>query len=395
MMNNFLIASILISVLNIISASSKDLFTPGTIFLQNGDSINGLIEDKDWSVNPKSIAFKARPSGEVRNYTPLEIQSFRINGRSRYTSYMGPLDRSSMKLDELDYSVALPASLDTIFLRVLVEGEATLLYCNDSYDRKHFLIQKDDSVTELHYKKYLKTVSGKTITAELETYKIQVTRILSDCEEFSNEIMTLHLSFSMSDLMNAVLRYNKCKKKITYVAPIQKIHVAPVILAGVSTSRLTFKTLEEFSAGPQTGFTGGVGINFILPRNHRRFILYTELFFRSFKAEYETAGTLDLVYLNIPAVGKYEAIQGKTTLTVGGGFVFCTAVKYDFSNSKPYYFNDVYRRIFSPGLIGLVGLRYKGLELEIRGEYSQGVSQWENATSHFTSGYAVIGYRFD
>ena len=68
-------------------AFSQALYLPAIVVNQQGDTLKGQIDYRNWRVNPKTINFKkdvADGPGQV--FTPLSIRYFEVLGKDAYRS---------------------------------------------------------------------------------------------------------------------------------------------------------------------------------------------------------------------------------------------------------------------------------------------------------------------
>ena len=95
-----------------------------------------FILDLDWSNNPESFKYKDSENGEIKEITIKDVQSFEILERSKFVRADVKLDLSSEDINRLTDFKELETVDTTVFLRVLLEGEANLyLFEKGNLDR--------------------------------------------------------------------------------------------------------------------------------------------------------------------------------------------------------------------------------------------------------------------
>src|ERR1700749_4494076 len=82
-------------------------YHPGYVIKNNGDTLKGLVNYREWAYSPLSIEFKTAASSSVIEFNPRSIKAFQITGLETYISYSGKI---SMNRTDPDY---LPDGLDT------------------------------------------------------------------------------------------------------------------------------------------------------------------------------------------------------------------------------------------------------------------------------------------
>src|ERR1700743_2234688 len=91
---------------SIIFAQSN--YHEGYVLKNNGDTVKGYIDYREWMISPKSIDFKIKKEDKNRlQFDPATIRGFRINGMETYISYIGKISLNKTNLEDL------PEHLDT------------------------------------------------------------------------------------------------------------------------------------------------------------------------------------------------------------------------------------------------------------------------------------------
>jgi hypothetical protein len=121
----------------------------------NGDTIRGTINYKNWEKNPKTISFRTANSAVEETFSINELKEFDITGYDHYLKAIVQKDMRPVNFDASEEdinSVALANIKDTVFLRQLVKGNKISLY--ELVDSKvHYYVQKGkEEVQELQYR---------------------------------------------------------------------------------------------------------------------------------------------------------------------------------------------------------------------------------------------------
>jgi hypothetical protein len=128
----------------------------GYILKNNGDTLKGYIDYREWSQSPISIDFKLNKADkEIRQFNPLNIKGFEIKDMETYLSYNGLIswDRNHFPdlAEKLD-TVRKPAS---IFLKLITSGSHLLLYSQtDERKTRYFVAEGNEMPIELKYNQY-------------------------------------------------------------------------------------------------------------------------------------------------------------------------------------------------------------------------------------------------
>src|SRR5690349_21598375 len=71
----------------ITSYAQKNL-KEGFVVLNNGDTLKGFIDYREWYKNPNSVLFSVANAEDMQRYKLKDITSFAVNGREMYQRYL-------------------------------------------------------------------------------------------------------------------------------------------------------------------------------------------------------------------------------------------------------------------------------------------------------------------
>ncbi|MEO7210187.1 MAG: hypothetical protein ABIY35_04510, partial [Chitinophagaceae bacterium] len=119
--------NILFVILLIMSASgfSQISFEPGFIINNNGDKVDCLIKNLEWKNNPNEFTYKLSETSEELTGNIQNVKAF-FTGNAKYVLFNTDIDRSSDVLSEGTTDKEPQYKNETFFLKVLVEGKASL-----------------------------------------------------------------------------------------------------------------------------------------------------------------------------------------------------------------------------------------------------------------------------
>ena len=403
------------------TASAQAKYLPGYVVLNTGDTLKGFIETGDWRKAPETIHFKSS-SGELHTYTPLIIRSFRIKNGEWYFSYAGDIDPSSLNDNELNYDPTPDTTKALLFIRAVIIGKASLYYARDNNDRIHLFLQKDGGIiSELKYKKYYKDelvvqdyrtqITRRAIMSN-QLYKEQIINTFSDCPYVSMRILDQPISYSKNDIMKVVIDYNRCKNaRVVYKEEKEKWKFQVSVNGGINYSSISFKSDSNTYVGESVisnsvGFAAGIGLNCILPRTRESWSIYNEVMVKNFTSSGITGSapfkeqaevTMDLLYVKLLTMIRYQFPGSMIKPFLNAGMSNGLAIKDEnlvlVSTGIPENFLHYFRH-YEQGVIAGAGLNWKKLSVTVRFELSNGMSDYSNVKSNFTTTYALVGYRF-
>lgn len=373
--------------------SAQSNFLDGYIINAQKDTIRGKIDYKNWERNPSQISFKSEKENNPSTYKSYDITGFYVNNEF-YQTEIVKLEVSSQDLPTMTTSKQSIFSSDTLFLRLLIKGQASLYLYKDEKFRQHFFIKKNEMpIEELVFRKYK---DGENIVVTQRKYLNQLSFYFSDCS--SKIKISEKLAYEQEALKSLFNEYNQCKGNSvdSYKAEKEKTSVEISLLAGVSSTKLDWIS-DEFNNGivtanfnKSTNFTTGIGFDLVTARSNRRWSIYNEILLKSYKTSGESSiGTskYDLRYLKLNTMGRYYLLNKKIRPYLGLGISNGWAIKSENNVNLDF-------RKYEQGLIGSLGLNIDKFNMEFRYETSNGMSEQQALSSKVNSYFVLIAYRF-
>ncbi len=136
------------------SVNAQVKFDSGYFVNNDGRKTICLIKNYDWKYNPNDFLYKQAENADVQKADINDVREFGIVNFSRYERYDVDIDTSSEELDEVSTNSRPEFKRKRVFLKVIVEGKASLYeYWAENRVRYFF---KTDSLTPepLIHKKY-------------------------------------------------------------------------------------------------------------------------------------------------------------------------------------------------------------------------------------------------
>jgi hypothetical protein len=326
---------ILLAFVSILIVFNKDVFAqknpePGTVVLNNGDSIKGFILNKDWRINPDKIVFKKTLSDQNTVYTVDQVKSFfLVKSNSWYMASKVTIDRTPNNIEELSAFKGTANVEDTLFLKVLVRGNTSLYYAYDF--KQHFFIQQGNgNLQELVVQRsVMKNNQGNPAVKTFDRYKLQLNSITADCPSLKDRIKKL--AYTTKSLTSFIVDYNACSAKpIQFIAKAVKAKIKLGAVLGGTATHISFKTSipQLKNSSFKTSYTPAAGIflNVTLPHNNETWSIYNELLYKS----YNTTSTYTTE--NPARVTQYVSHlnMGHVKYSLGAGYTL------PWNNIKPF-----------------------------------------------------------
>jgi hypothetical protein len=399
---------------------AQENFVPGYIVQQNGDTLQGLIDYRNWEKSPDRITFKVSTGAVKQVLTPIGIKGFMVDV-AKYSGAVVQTEVTPISTNELTNNPALQFETDTTFLEVLVQGPKELLFYVNKQGNKQFYIGTGGEVILLTYKKYLKDFEGKTIIAENNTYRNQLSFYFNDCADLTSKIG--NTPYTQSGLSSLYHAYYACTDQSTrYTKGTDKVVARFGIESGVTLTTIKFSETDEFGYLSHAEFTSsfnpsaGIFLNIKFPRNFGKLSLHNELFYNTYKITgyYEdytnenkyvqTNTTLGFTYLKLINQLRYSRPVGNINLFFNAGFsngLCISEINSCVIWSKFYATEWEERQQAVPdarkyefGLLGGFGIQWKKFSFEFRYERSNGMSDYLGLSSAVQRINGLVGYTF-
>lgn len=111
-----------------VSAIGQINFEKGYFINNNNQRIECLIKNADWKNNPTEFEYKTSALAESEKGTLNSVKEFGVTGFSRYVRVDTKIDLSTTDVNTLSKTRDPEWSQQIMFLKVLVEGNASLYY---------------------------------------------------------------------------------------------------------------------------------------------------------------------------------------------------------------------------------------------------------------------------
>jgi len=143
-----------IALPSIVFAQSN--YHEGYILKNNGDTVKGFINYREWERSPKEIDFKLNISNvKPTRYDATVVKGFGIYGAESYLSYIGTVTVAPTDLANLPTGIDTSKRIDTLFLRQVTTGKRLTLYANkDDIKTRLFVAEPGGKPMELIYYSY-------------------------------------------------------------------------------------------------------------------------------------------------------------------------------------------------------------------------------------------------
>jgi len=198
--------SLLLLLLTTSSLFAQINFEKGYFISSNGQKTDCYIKNVDWVSNPVDFEYKLTLEGDSKTGRISSVKEFSVPTIFKYQKHTVQVDMSDNELSKMSYDKNPEWKEKTVFLNVLVEGNATLYHYKDSDVSRFFFKKQYTDITQLIFKSFI-TKDGDI--AENNQFRQKLYTELQ-CESISRNRVS-KLRCIKNDLTSFFVHYNACK----------------------------------------------------------------------------------------------------------------------------------------------------------------------------------------
>ncbi|UMB59666.1 PorT family protein [Lutibacter sp. A80] len=381
-----------------LSSYSQISFKKGYFIKNSGEKIECFIKNIDWKNNPSHFNYKLSKNDNQKEATIEVVKEFGIYNIAKYQRYTVDIDMSNESINSLNQDRSPNYKKETLFLKVLIEGNADLFFYEKKNLKRYFYKTDTINIQQLIYKSYL-TSSGQI--AKNNTYIYQLRANLK-CQNISIKD-TEHLDYRTNKLVDFFIKYNKCTNSefVNYNTKQKKDLYNLTIRPGLNISSLTLRgdytKVKDANFDNKIGFRIGIENELILPFNKNKWAIIIEPTYQYFKSETSTIsfGTkqsvkIDYNSIELPiGVRHYMFLNKNSKLFINTSWV----VDFNFGSYLDYEFSkDI--NTSSPNSNFAIGAGYstKKYSAEIRYYTNRNLLEKMTNDAYYKSLSIIFGY---
>lgn len=342
--------------------SSAQIRFERAYFINNeGEKTECWIKNLDWHDNPNSFVYRLAEEGTNTVASSEHIQEFGIYNFSKYIRAKVDIDRSSGDMSKMDYFGNAVFHQEELFLKVLLEGEATLYQYTDGDLNLFFFQTPTQGIQQLVYKKYI--VDPNTIASNV-AFRTQLAEQLTCGQDRPGQKQ--ELNYFKSDMVKYFSVYHQCKNLpfINYDAKVKRDLFNLRVTSGLSFSDFIFVGVDGFAqkATPRLG----LDLEFVLPFNKNKWAFWVEPNLQSFFATESIRN--DLTSINYRALELPLGLRHYFYLSEDLRFSLSAAYAFEFSFNSAMNRIDGQKYDLNGGNVfaGGAGMVYKKFSTELR-----------------------------
>jgi len=315
---------------------SQISFEKGYYIDNANQKINCLVRNIDWKNNPTEFEYKLSENSESNKITIKTVKEFGINNVSKYIRLDVSIDRSSNKQNLLSSDKNPIFKKEVLFLKVLIEGDASLLLYKDKSLTRYFYQTTNQNFAQLIYKEY-NTPENKIGTNN--EFKRQLFNNLK-CSDISMDDVK-NIDYEKKALLKFFTKYNNCNNTeyVNFEKKVKSDLFNLNIRPGINSSSLSISNDAISSSNVdydnELTFRIGLELEFIMGFNKNKWAIIIEPTYQYYKAEDKSITNLsntivDYNSLELPiGVRHYFFLNNNSKIFINGSTI------YDFVlNSK-------------------------------------------------------------
>jgi len=393
-------------ILSTFSAISQTNFETGYFIQTNGDKVACLIKNEDWIGSPTTFTYKLEENGETKVGSIDNVIEFGSAQSFKYIKTKVEIDQSSDNVNNLSNVRAPIMKEETLFLKTLVEGKASLYFTQRDNIARYFFSMDNGEIRQLIYKRFLVSPLKMALN---ERYKQQLATTLS-CSSLSARNFE-DLQYKTNSLVDLIKKYNNCEDSdfVVFKKNSQKGKFNLSIRPGVTFNSFSFQKEgeNEIAFDSNTGIRIGLEVEYILPFNNGKWSIFAEPTYRNYKAEKEIVYVKMTTFEKVTLVtAEYNSIEFPVGarhymfVNQNAAFFVDAAVIMDLTklDSKMTSSDEVGYDLDIDGSLALglgVGFRYKNkYNIEARYHTAHRLLNYWNINSDYNSFAIIAGYNF-
>ncbi len=334
----------LLTFVTIESYSQID-FEKGYFIDESNQRTECLIKNVDWYYNPTGFDYKLTPDGPVEEADIQSVKEFGIGDLTRYVRADVKIDYSGNSINELSTNKNPEFKQELLFLKVLIDGEASLFLYNGTNITRFFYKMKDSDINQLIYKQYL-VDDGY---AHNYTFRQQLYADMK-CKTMEERDFTA-IKYVENDLKRVFTKFNSCTNSdyISFYETKQlkdffNLSLRPGVTMGKLSMENSESSLKNTDFGNSLSFRLGAEAEFLLSSNKNKWGIIAEPTYRYYKAEQTSESSLsggvliskvDYKSIELPVgVRHYFYLNDQSKLFANIVYVFDFAFNSSLKNTR-------------------------------------------------------------
>lgn len=226
-----------------VTANAQISFEKGYFINNNNERIDCYIRNVDWKNNPTKFEYKKDLNETTSLGTIANVKEFSIEGESKYKRFNVNIEKSDVIWDNLTENKNPVWQKETLFLKALEEGDASLYSYSEGNLMKFFYVTQTVAIEQLVF------ISYKSPDANIATNPVFRQQLFNNVKREGMGIDDFkNLQYSSNSLTKHFSKYNNSagNKSSTYLAQKEKNILNLTDCSRRHFSKISYKRPEYF-----------------------------------------------------------------------------------------------------------------------------------------------------
>lgn len=400
------ISILFIFILTALNSIAQITFEKGYFIDNNNQRVECLIKNNDWKNNPKEFEYKLNENAAPLRGSTGTVKEFGIIGYSKYVMANTKIDLSPVETGRLSEIREPEWSQQNLFLKVLIDGKATLYTYTANGMERFFYSVSDSAIKQLICKQYFISTDQAVFNHDFRKQLWSDVR-WENATQGSVEI----LNYTKSDLVKYFKIYNKDNSDTSAVIPeVHKpksnknpfhLKITPGINYSALSVNYTSTSGRNYKYYPasnnQINFRISVEAEYVLPFNKNKWGIVFEPTYQYFKSTENTDNVnivIDYKSIEFPVgIRHYFFINDNLTVFVNSMLIPSFFVDFNSKfRSSGYYETSL---DIKPGVSFSIGsgIGFKKLSAEVRYYTNRNLLQYAFWSTNYTRLSVILGLK--
>jgi hypothetical protein len=269
-----------------INCYSQIIFEKGYFINDKNERIDCLIKNMEWKNNPIKFKYKLLENSDIKTASIHNVKEFGIDSTEKYLRAKVKIDRSGSNISQMSSNRNPIFEEEQLFLKVLVEGDASLYQYKEKNLIRYFFKILDSDIKQLVHKFFL---FDNDEVNENNLFRQQLFLNLKSKDISKDEIE--NIEYKKDELVEIFVKYNESKNAgyFNFEKKQKKSIFHLNINPGLNYSNLT---LQDFinetiydNFDNELTYSLGIEAEFILPFHKNKWAIILQPTYQFYRTE--------------------------------------------------------------------------------------------------------------
>lgn len=283
-----------ISLLMCLTANAQITYEKGYFIKNNNEKVICFIKNIDWKDNPTKFEYKTDfNESKSTTVTIADVSEFSIDGESKFKRFEVSIEKSDVVLNNLTENKNPVWQKATLFLKALIEGDASLYSYSEGNLLKFFYVTQTVPVEQLV------AVSYKSPDGDVAVNSIFRQQLFNHVKK--DNMVTADfksLEYNANSLIRHFSKYNNANgvAASTYLTKKEKNVFNIRVTAGITSAKLSISDPGDYNSlstdMSKTTYRFGAEAEYVLPFNKNKWAIVVNPTYGKFDTEKKFTNTI-------------------------------------------------------------------------------------------------------